>query len=151
MDFMRKYHNDLLLEKQSKVLKAEQTKIRYLIEKKRQLRKEYLEKTSTSVSNTKEQISLEEEQTSLEEEQTSLEKEQTSLEEEQTSLEEEQTSLEEVCKTEDNLEDKITKELFIHDSILESSENSSILNKSTTVGKKNIVIKGNILKKGLVL
>ena len=144
MDFMRKYHNDLLLEKQSKVLKAEQTKIRYLIEKKRQLRKEYLEKTSTSVSNTKEQISLEEEQTSLEEEQTSLEKE-------QTSLEEEQTSLEEVCKTEDNLEDKITKELFIHDSILESSENSSILNKSTTVGKKNIVIKGNILKKGLVL
>ena len=123
MDFMRKYHNDLLLEKQSKVLKAEQTKIRYLIEKKRQLRKEYLEKTSTSVSNTKEQ----------------------------TSLEKEQTSLEEVCKTEDNLEDKITKELFIHDSILESSESSSILNKSTTVGKKNIAIKGNISKKGLIL
>ncbi len=127
---MRKYHNDLLLEKQSKVLKAEQTKIRYLIEKKRQLRKEYLEKTSTSVSNTKEQ---------------------TSLEKEQTSLEKEQTSLEEVCKTEDNLEDKITKELFIHDSILESSESSSILNKSTTVGKKNIAIKGNISKKGLIL
>ena len=149
---MRKYHNDLLLEKQSKVLKAEQTKTRYLIEKNRKLRKEYLEKSSTSVSNTKEQ-----------------------------------TGLEEVCKLEDNLEDKITKESFIHDSILESPESSSILessetssilessetssilessesssilespesssilNKSTTVGKKNIAIKGNISKKGLIL
>ena len=62
MDFMRKYHTDLLLEKQDRILKAKRIcRINNLIEHKNNIKKDYLENLNQSQSVLKKQSCLEEE------------------------------------------------------------------------------------------
>ncbi len=60
MDFMRKYHTDLLLEKQDRILKAKRIcRINNLIERKNNIKKDYLENLNQSQSVLKKQSCLE--------------------------------------------------------------------------------------------